>query len=404
MGSNERPQYPCEALGSELREHWREIIDTAFFASLGKEEGEPIRVQIVYHQDGLGQLNKVRDQESIADGTMPRAAWQVIPFATKSGVTEFNVENLRKIAPASDLPRSYVVLGTRDSKLVIHGIAHRLEHTYFRPDGEDDILFVQAPKPGHMTLTHQGHSCYYEDGRWTRRIGLETLLFDEESIVRAALKRLCRQLIDSLPSGFGSGTDTVVQVVRTLVARMAVMKHGGLIAMTNDTVTSVGKYQILPNSRTILSARIEKHAKARREHFKLLFRDSTDAEEGRDLAVAGGDDRIENAFLESLVAGIAQLTAVDNALVFGKDLALICAGFPIKTSEPPDIWEASNSKGEKGRQYHIGQHGSRHRAAAVFAHQASGNVAFLASQDGVLRCFHRPFDQDIVLIWQLRHD
>src|SRR5437588_828471 len=93
------PQYPRESLNQEQSDRWGAIIDTVFFASLGKEEGEPTRISVVYHEDGLRKVKLVEDTEPVGGGYMKRPAWQLLPLRLQAGVTDFTVDALRKLAP-----------------------------------------------------------------------------------------------------------------------------------------------------------------------------------------------------------------------------------------------------------------------------------------------------------------
>lgn len=401
--SKEKRQYPREAFGLQADDPGGHLIDMLFFASLGKEEGAPTRVRILYHDNVIEKLREVRDAVPVADGHLTRHAWEIIPLDPKEGVTEISVEALRKIAPAAELPRAHVIVGPReDGQLAILGIAHRLEHTDYNPQGEEELLFLHAPKPGHLTLTFNGRSHYYEDGGWVDVVLLSDALYSGDSVIRAALGRMCEGFIDALPKGYEGRGEIVFQVVHDIVKKMATMRHGGLVAMSPRPAETEGKYQIPAQSRHLLTSKIKGCAKVRAEAFWEFFKTSPDTiNDHREQAVTRASRRIQDESLEALVAGVAQLTAVDNALLLGPNLEVICAGFPIKVGELPTVWEAT-LEGEPCGTYILEQHGSRHRAAAAFAYQNPGGLVFLASQDGAIRCMHRPLDLDKVLLWRLR--
>ena len=402
MKNNAR-QYPREALGLRPEdEPLGQLVDTLFFASLGTEEGEPTRVRIVYHKEGIEQLKRVNDAVPVGGGNKMRPAWEVIPFEASEGITEFSVEDIRKIAPAVDLPRAFVVVGVRaDGHLVIQGVAYRLEYTFYKPDGEDDLVFLYTKKPGHLTLTYQMRSATYEDGRWTQGVLLDHLVLRESSIVRAAIQHMCMTLITEMANG---PKDIVFEVVRDLVRKIATMPHGGLIAMSPTSLVGAGKYQLSPGSRTILSAKIKNYAEGCVYQGARLFEPPpVNDDEQIDMAIEHETLRIAQESLELIVAGIAQLAAVDKALLIGPNLEVICAGFEINfaASAYESVFEATTVEGDLSARYPIERHGSKHGAAASFAHQNPGGLVFAVSHDGAVRCLHRPPSQEKVFLWQI---
>jgi hypothetical protein len=100
-----RPHYPSEALRlwqqhlprgplpDDTNRLLCELIDTLFFASLGKEEGEPTLVNIAYYEHGAQGLQQVREYGDYDSSEGPRLAWQVIPFELSKPL-EFNPKRL----------------------------------------------------------------------------------------------------------------------------------------------------------------------------------------------------------------------------------------------------------------------------------------------------------------------
>lgn len=112
-------RYPREA----LRDWWQQnnqgvppteqelqglgyLADTLFFASLGKEEGQPALVRIVYHPKGIQELRNTWEHDGYDSSEGPRLAWDVIPFEP----IPLSVKTLIKITPAANLERTAVVV------------------------------------------------------------------------------------------------------------------------------------------------------------------------------------------------------------------------------------------------------------------------------------------------------
>lgn len=410
------------------------IADTLFFASLGKEEGEVTRVRVAYHEQGIRGLQEIQEHVLVGGAHGRRRAWEVIPFEPESTITDFSVKALVKLAPAANLPRTSIVVGPHDGQLRILGLARRVEYTgFYKVEGEDSVFILHAPEPGHLTLSINGIEEFrYEHGSLvppTHRVYLHDLLFKTESVVRSALMSICKSLVDSNDKPrFLWFTDKewyISSVVLGLVKQMGTMRHGGLIAILPDSsdiehARNMGKYRLPPEDGTLLRSRLQEFA-ASRTGVEELFWSST-----RKNASKTEDDSLDEAIdrqfeendeeeLNSLVESIGQLTAVDNALLLGPNLEVVCAGYPIPTQEKEPrvqgeaaqaeklvVHEAESLKGEPSALYAIEQHGSRHRAAAVFANRYQGGLVFVSSQDGPLRCLHRPRGRNEVLLWNVR--
>ncbi|QAT83149.1 hypothetical protein EJ065_1549 [Corallococcus coralloides] len=427
-------QYPGEALRGWLRQFAKTplaeptlkllvvLADTVFFASLGREEGEATRVRIAYHAQGLQGLQAVRETVYIGGQKGKRQAWETLPLEAKSSITDFSVEALVKLAPAANLPRMAVVVGPREGKLRIQGLARRVEYTEFHAEGEEDVFILHAPEPGHLVVSTQGREVFrYEQGAPVppgRRVALHDLLFHEDSAVRAALMEMCATLVESLPKVqplMGGNREWYVSnAVQGLIRRMAGLHHGGLIAFLPkqhdvERIRARGKYVLPPEQGSLLRQRLQRFVQARADLINGAWQaeagKAAEEEEDPELkkAAAEHDDKVTESDFQALVESIGQFTAVDNALVLGPELEVLCAGYQIALprSGPPQVFEARTLQGRPGPHYPIHQHGSRHRAAAVFANQHSGAIVFVASQDGPLRCLHRPPGKKKVLLWSL---
>lgn len=400
---SKRPLYPPDALGlKKVGEPLRELIDVVFFASLGKEEGAPTRVRVAYHENCLQTLRSVLDPIAVGGGTGQREAWEVFAIQPSIGVTEFTVDTLRKIASATDFPRGVVAVGREQGRLLIKGVAYRMEYGDYDPVGEADVVFLHSSKPGHLTFTMGHRTGYYEDGRWTRRTSLEDLVESERSIVRAALATMSATLIDSLPQGPWADRRIVFRVVRELVEGMAMARHGGLMLFSPTAYGTAGKYCLDPGDQDRLTHRVKGYARALSASSEWFFKETGTQEEKEAYDEAQQDKGTEEGALNALIKGIARLTLIDNAVLLGTDLRVFGAGYTVRIGKRPRVWDAKDVEGHPGAQYPLDQHGSRHRAAASFAAATPGGVAFLASQDGALRCFHRPREQKRTLVWHLR--
>jgi hypothetical protein len=123
-----------------LLEH---LIDTLFFASLGKEEGQPALVRVVYQERGIEGLAAEREHADYDSSEDPALAWAIIPFIPMP----LTVKALVKLTPAANVERTAVVVGPHDGELCIQGLARRVKHT----DG-GAVLVFSAPEPGFISM------------------------------------------------------------------------------------------------------------------------------------------------------------------------------------------------------------------------------------------------------------
>lgn len=387
-----------------------ELVDIVFFASLETEEGVSTRVRVVYHEHGIEGLGRVVEQRFVggAQGTMP--AWQIIPFELDTGVTDLTVNALTKIAPATNLPRTAVVVGLHHGRLVIQGLARRVEGTYFRAEGEKHAFVLSASRPGQVALSVHGEEIFrYEGGRAVdlpSRPSLFNILNKKESVVRTALQDLCAKTVSAMPYPAPHERDRynlVSRVVAGLVEKMATGNHGGLIVLTPvkedlDAETATGKYRLPPPSRHMLSAQIAECAESASRIWILAFT----TEDNFERRLAQDNYAKAESDLAALIDNVGQLSTIDNALLLGPELTILCAGYPITGSTTiPKVLQATTLQGDGNEPFPLIRHGSRHRAAANFANKFPGGLAFLCSQDGALRCLHRPVGRDQVLLWNL---
>jgi hypothetical protein len=434
MNTSTSVQYPLEALrlwlsemkiGSSGRDHKKDIefleqiVSTVFFAGMGREESELAHVRIAYHSAGIDGLRNVQDYQHVGGGHYRSSAWEILRIKARKGITNFSVPSLIKIAPAANLPRSAVVVGPRDGRLMIQGLARRIEFDEFSVDREEEVLVVHAPEPGHVVIFNKGKEVFrYENGERInpeRRVQLRSVLFDKASVCRLALAAMNADLLAQLKATWFTSDKTsyVAEVVHDLVEKMVSTKHGGIIAMLPAHSVSAlavgigatGKYRFHPDDSTLLATRLKDSLEAQNHLANLRSLIERNQAEPGNVDLAQNEERLSKDALAALIDSIAHLTVVDNALLMGPNLGVVCAGYPVvaRRGNLLQVYEATDVRGTLGDLYVMGQHGSRHRAAALFASQHPGGLVFVASQDGQLRCFSRLGEANkMVLVWRIQ--
>ncbi|MCY1077319.1 putative sensor domain DACNV-containing protein [Archangium lansingense] len=373
--------------------HFGHLIDTLFFASLAREEGHPALARIVYHEDGVQGLERTREQADFHSPQEPALAWTVIPFHP----ILLTADALVKLTLAADVERTAIIVGPHNDQLHILGLARRSKST----DGGNVWVF-SAPEPGFIVLHRAGEEVFrYERGKRLspkQKFSLWEILHTD-GLVRKTLETVCQNLVRTLTkaSFFPFPNSDVSSLLFDLINTMVSTRHGGLIAiLAKEPSTAKKPVYPLSHHQSLLSELLRRATTAKTRALDLAFKPEASA--------ADEEARTAKEALDSLIANIGQLTALDNALLLGPDLKVIGAGYAVPTKAvTPTVHVAQNLQGTPGDVYDIDQHGSRHRAAASFAFANPGGLVFLVSHDGPLRCLIRPSEEkETILLWNLR--
>lgn len=417
---------PCTYPGDALTALWsdrppsqsvwlRELVDVVFFASLETEEGAPSAVRVAFHESGAAGVRGVREHEGFGGARWSTSAWQVLPFEPGHGVTDFTIASLVKAAPMAALPRTALIVGASAGTLQIDGLGRRLRRSFADAHAEEDLFVCTSTKPGQIILSVRGYPFFwYESGGTVdvlAGVELDRLLSEKQSLINRALRDMCAGIISAgKVQPFERDCYYLVsRVVRTLVETMAQTSKGGLLALLPSTKLGMddwdGKYQLVPAARAILRDKIEEVAKCDALQWaNTLEREPLSEDQELNLGISGVEgDRARDELLE-LAENIGRLASVDNAVLFGSELTLLCAGYQVVgENAPPQVFETTAPDGASTvREFPLQQYGSRHRAAANFAERHPGSVVFVSSEDGALRCLHRPCDDSRTLLWSVR--
>ncbi|TQF10444.1 hypothetical protein FJV41_39455 [Myxococcus llanfairpwllgwyngyllgogerychwyrndrobwllllantysiliogogogochensis] len=374
-----------------------DLIDTLFFASLAREEGHPALARIVYHEGGAQGLEQTQEHADFDSSQGPALAWTVIPFHP----IRFTVNALVKLTPAAHVERTAIIVGPHDGQLHILGLARRIKST----DG-GDVLVFSAPEPGFIVLHRAGEEIFrYERGQ---RLSPEQTfslwkILHTNGLVRKTLEAVCQNLVRTLTeaSFFKFSNSDVSSLLYDLINTMVSTRHGGLISILAEAPSTEKPFYSLSHNQSLHNELLQQVTTAKTHAFRLAFTNIPD--ELQEARAAEEDARTAKEALGSLIANIGQLTALDNALLLGPDLKVIGAGYAVPTAAvTPSVHVAQDLQGTPGDVYDINQHGSRHRAAASFAHDNPGGLVFLVSHDGPLRCLIRPPKEEKTLLWNLR--
>lgn len=414
-------QYPRDALvearpdlSAEMARWLHELIDVAFFSSFENEERQRTCAKVVFHPRGIEGLLAVTEIEQVGSSSWPTLAWQVLAVAGGEQVTRFTVEGLVKAAPMALLPRTALVVRPSESGLAIEGIARRMDRSIYATTGEDDVVVCTSHRPGQVVLSAKGYPFFwYEQGRAlniSHGTELRALLSEPDSIIRQALIRTCpRAITQGVEASYRPDSSALVaEGVATIVETMIEAGRGGLIAILPHGApfpSDLGKFQIVDNSRYLLQSSLLRVARSEAKQLSYWFEAPKDEHEDGARALCQFEARRARMDFFELAQLVGCLTSIDNALLLGPELAVLCAGYHVEALLPlPTVRETTSLDGScRGEEFVLTKHGSRHTAAASFAARFPGAVVFILSEDGALRCLHRATaSQEDVLLWNIR--
>lgn len=324
-------------------EHFNEIVQTSFWASLRKEEGRFVKFSVAYEE-------KANDP------------WSIVFDEPKP----FNVENLAKLAPAiGNLEAAIKVFPNADGALEIWGAAN----FYSTP------LKVKVLDPGRIIVSYSINNIAVISGE--ESVFIESGLHDRSDAIWSALG-----LGDS-DKYFSPYVDLRVRAILNALRKMRTLARGGVLIILpedekwRESITSI-KYAASPPQYAMHDL-IKQHNESRfrdrytKESLELFMRTFTE--------------------LERLADSLAQLTAVDGATLLSRQIDIIGFGAKVKydpKSEDPQLVYKIDPLEYEGAitTVTLSEYGGmRHQSAAHFVSENRGAIALVVSQDGNITAF-----------------
>lgn len=324
-------------------EHFNEIVQISFWASLRKEEGKFTNFAVAYEE-------KANDP------------WTVVFEDPKP----FSVEQLAKLTPAiGNLKAAAKVYPNENGALEIWGVANY----YASP------LKIKVLEPGRIIVSY-----------FIKNIAV---ISGEESFF---IKDSLHDRSDAIWSGLGLGdsdryfaayVDLRVMTILNALRTMRSLERGGVLLILPEdekwrgSITSI-KYAGSP-PQYAMHGLIKQHNESR----------SRD-----DYTKEGIELRTRIFFeLERLANSLAHLTAVDGATLVSRQLDVIGFGAKIKydpkADDPQLIYKIDPLEydGAIGEVKLSSYGGMRHQSAAHFVAENRGAIALVVSQDGNVTAF-----------------
>lgn len=360
----------------------RELVLRAFQASLASEEGRPVTFQTVFH---------------------PRIERLTIEFEDP---LHYKASELIRIAPTIGLEGRYLVVAPHERMraLQIEGIVDpdilpdRRAHQRFG-DGllssQDvlDALTLSVHGPGWVRIATAVENFELKNCSFRRRLLVGQIKYVLDWFTEIPHRLGFKSHVGDLTSDL-----CVALAHRFLVNvlnRISTARHGGCLIVLPDRLQTAARHLKLKYAaqsdvlRRIMRARATVAPKAYEEsHAHSRMHGAATIHDETSLA----DALILDRDLDQAVELVASLSAVDGAVLIGRDFTLHGFGAEITLSgtvDPNKTVDVGNSA--FGQQQipppRVVEFGMRHRSALRFCEEVPDAMAFVISQDGGIRLF-----------------
>ncbi|WP_437721792.1 putative sensor domain DACNV-containing protein [Sorangium sp. So ce861] len=391
--------YPREMLNQLIEQHELHLAcgnrktaialaDTVFFASLMLEEGESIQVAIVYDEGGSSTLVDITDSEAAQWGEEgPPSAWRITEIERRP----FDSRTLAKLSRGLRYGTHLVVVGGRAPELWIDGIARRDPHT----DG-GAVIRIAAPRPGVLVFEKQDRELLRYDAGVRVSPAIDVLTRD--CVVGAAINAIIGRFGAAM--NYSPSEWITMQILR----QMRTTRAGAILALLPQAPTDemLAEVRYRRTDAHTLANRMQLDWQKRMAWISALVSTSNkslDANKVDELSIKRTERDVAREELDAAIEDIAQLSAIDGAILAGPRLAIYGAGYII-----PGIGEVKPFKALDAHAINAeampSHYGARHKAAFSFAHAHRGGVAFVVSEDGPVSCALRVNDR--VIVWPVR--
>ena len=313
------------------------VIDVAYWASLGKEEGHPPKISIAILK--------------------PDQASHPLIFGNRIRLTP---HNLVKLAPAVESPGIHLGVWLENDELYVWGTTLTIP----------GICFVlEVVEPGLLVIKHSRTDGFGKFLNIAVLKGDDIKLIDEENTGMQG----CPALFDSLPAMAAPFVNGSVNLMVELAASMRKHGRGGLVVIVpensetwRESIVHPMTYPVTPPFRGIAKLMLKDRYERTKTDWQEAFLRAVD--------IVGG------------------YTAVDGATVLNRNYELLAFGAKIARSgmsTPVDqIVTTEPVLGGTPVTLHPSQNGgTRHLAAAQFVFDQRDAIALVASQDGRFTIF-----------------
>lgn len=317
--------------------HVEQILDTAFWASLRREEGNSPKISIAF--------------------LSPEQAGLPLRFENK---LTFSPNVLTKLGPGVERPGVHLGVWYDQDGLYIWGTTHKIPNYCF---------VLDVSEPGLLVIKHRRSNGF---GKFTNIV---ILTGDQVKVVDESSRNLpdCPLLLTSLLGFTSASPDHSVNVLIQIATSMRAHKHGGSLLVVpsgsetwKESIIHPMKYSISPAFSGLSD---------------LMKQD-----------IKNWSNGIWQGELRREIDSIAGLTAIDGATVITDRHEVLAFGAKIgRTEGSPRVERVLVTEpiiGGGGVIVNPAMSGgTRHMSAAQFVHDQKDAVALVASQDGIFTIF-----------------
>ena len=326
--------------------HIEQILDTAFWASLRREEGNSPKVSIAF--------------------LSPEEAG--LPLRFEHRLT-FSPTVLTKLGPGVERPGVHLGVWYDEGGLYIWGTTHKIPNYCF---------VLDVSEPGLLVIKHRRANGF---GKFTNIV---VLTGDQIKVVDEDSGNLpdCPMLLTSLLGFTSASPDHSVNVLIQIATSMRAHKHGGSLLVVpsgsnnwKESIIHPMKYSISPAFSGLSD---------------LMRQD-----------ISHWSNGIWQGELSREIDSIAGLTAIDGATIITDKHEVLAFGAKIgRTDGSPRVERVLITEPIIGGGGVIvnpaSSGGTRHMSAAQFVHDQRDAIALVASQDGIFTIFTWSPCEDIV--------
>ncbi|MDP9001190.1 MAG: DNA integrity scanning protein DisA nucleotide-binding domain protein [Myxococcota bacterium] len=366
-----------------------EALSVAFQASLTSEEARPTRFRLL-----------LTPADRLPENGVPNQGVLRLRFDRSRPLT---ADELRGLAPSAPFGTALIGAHVEDGELRIWGIAHSGPAWLAPTAGGRSLVpnwtydpIVHVSGPGQLAVRCAGKLV----GGLEQGLLVDAMMDAFDSTWLPALFARERDEVRAEHAARQGRTDAPTLVESSLVARVGQhmirrsiqlvrgARHGGMILMVD----------VPPGAAPIhlgalrLKYRIDQDEPSHRYRtllFEILERLSAATSkatvEWSDFALDTSPEleKLEHAVFE-LSRLIANLTAIDGAVVLDKRLGLLGFGAEVSAElpAPSRVWRALDTEGRQLEVDDIEKMGTRHRAAYRFVQDHAKGLAIVVSRDG----------------------
>ena len=345
-------QLATDPLQRLTKEQIAVLVSTVYFASIRLEEGEKVLPRVF----AAASLKLMYPNE--------------VPIFRFSEKVNFSVEWLRKFSLAVDHGRSSILVTPELENWVVHGVSHEL----WRPTDEGNVsrgtygVVVAAKGVGTVSVTvGSTHLGVFRDGNFHRT---STNVFKDPGF----RKLVCG--IFGQDWGSADRQNEYLQDLELLVREAAGLQRGGTIVLAKR----------LHNPATIgnIEAAIYggfDHLRSNGGNIQMGYQNEVLNHQGESYA----SGRI-NASRRRLLQFVAQLSAIDGALILDHRFEPIAVGAKLKAPAYTGAFHLAG-KSEEVQDASFQPVGTRHTSATNFVAESKTCAAFVISSDGPVSAF-----------------